>query len=630
MSDKEIFPFAPWPSVITPGKTGGLLDISEPAWNSQGSLLWRERQSSRASIMMASFQGERIEDLSGSYNPGGSLLYGGGAYDANGERLVFVDRSSGQLITARLDGTEFQPVTENLVQAASPKLSPDGRSILVVHSDGENDALWLVKLDGEEPPLPLVEGADFYNYPRWHPDGNQLAWMSWDHPHMPWDTSEIWLGRLDQGSGAGSRLLSRERIAGGEGISVLQPEFSPDGKWLAYLSDQSGWWQLHLYELDHHTHTRLTSAPAEGALPPWLQDREAFGFSPDSQRIYFLRNQDGFRSLWAWNLATGKEARIDLDETYTWLDWLAVSPLEDRLAAVASASDIPPRLITISPEGKTAVILQANPEALPRELFSRPQPLSWSSAEGITAHGLFYQPHHPRFQGSEKPPLLVIIHSGPTRQKFAEFQPRTQYFTSRGYAVLEVNYRGSSGYGRAYRQALKGLWGVADVEDCLSGALYTAERGWADRKNIFLLGSSSGGLTVFQALLRFPGLFRAGVALYPVVNHLALLEDPPKFERYYADWLIGPYPEREKDYRERSPVFFADRIQDPVAVFQGGADPIVPREQTEQIVQALKANGVPCQYQLYPDEGHGFKRSENITDLYKRIEGFLQENLAGK
>jgi dipeptidyl aminopeptidase/acylaminoacyl peptidase len=220
-----------------------------------------------------------------------------------------------------------------------------------------------------------------------------------------------------------------------------------------------------------------------------------------------------------------------------------------------------------------------------------------------------------------------MIHSGPTSQKFREFSSRTQFFTSRGFAVLEVNYRGSTGYGRSYRQALQGQWGVIDVDDCLSGAYYVTDQGWAERDKMALMGSSSGGLTVYQILVKYPGVFQAGIALYGIVNHLDLLKDPPKFERYYSEWLIGPYPEQEEKYRERSPVFFADQIQDPIAVFQGGKDPIVPRDQADQIIQKLRRNQVPHLYVLYLEEKHGFKTAENIADFYQQSLDFLNLHL---
>jgi dipeptidyl aminopeptidase/acylaminoacyl peptidase len=630
MKSTKVPPFGFWPSPITPGNTASHLSISEPAWNHEGKLLWRERDSSRASIRISAGETGSPGILSGSYQVGGSLLYGGGSFDCGREGLVFVDRISGQLISADQNGESFQALTQNLHQAASPKISADGKWALIIDSEGENDGLYLIDLENRQEPGQIDGSADFYNYPRWHPQGTLLAWMSWNHPHMPWTSSEIWLGKLEISPQGSPQLVDRERIAGGEEISVLQPEFSPDGRFLAYISDQSGWWQLYLYDLTSQNHAQLTHTPAEHALPAWLQDRGSYGFSPDSQHITFLRNQEGVRSLWTWDLKQGTEEQIILDESYTWLDWLAASPTRDEIAIIASASHLPPRLIRADRDGNTSIIRETSKVSLSRKVFSKPRSISWQNSSKVIVRGLFYPPHNPGFHSSGKPPLIVIIHSGPTRQKAADFQPRTQYFTSRGFAVLEVNYRGSSGYGRSYRQSLAGEWGVADVEDCLSGALFTAEQGWTDRENMFLLGSSSGGLTVFQTLVRHPGVFRAGITLYAVVNHLDLLNDPLKFERYYSDWLIGPYPETKDLYRDRSPVFLADKIQDPVLVFQGGQDSVVPQDQAEQIIKALDANGVPFEYYIYPEEGHGFKQAETIADFYNKTEQFIRQFLSDR
>jgi len=318
---------------------------------------------------------------------------------------------------------------------------------------------------------------------------------------------------------------------------------------------------------------------------------------------------------------------IQLDETYTWLEDISIAPDGSRFALIASGADLPARLITVNLEGKTEIIRLSTPGQIPRNSFSIPEPTSWASPEGQEIHGLFYPPQNPRYSGIGKPPLIVIIHSGPTRQKWVDFQPRTQYFTSRGYAILEVNYRGSTGYGKEYRQALMGKWGVSDVDDCLSGALHITGLGWADRNKMVVMGSSSGGMTVYQILVKYPGTFQAGISLYGIVNHLSLLESPSKFERHYSDWLIGPYPAAEELYRQRSPIFFADNIQDPVAVFQGGEDRIVPQDQAEQIVSALEKNQVPYLYRLYPEEGHSFKRISTLEDFYSQLGIFLEKHL---
>jgi len=630
MAKKDDLPYGQWPSPITPQNTGGLLDLSETAWNEKGDLFWRERSSRLGSIQMADPEGTEINRISGEINVGGGLLYGGGSYGIGEKRILLVEGDSQQLISLAGQENSSTTLTSDLVQTASPVISPNDQAALFIHSDGEQDALCYLNLQNTLDIQPLHGDADFYNYPRWHPQGDQIAWISWDHPQMPWEGGKLWLASLDFSRSGKLRLKSKTLIAGGEGFSVLQPAFSPDGKWLGYISEESGWWQIHIYDLESGEHKQLTTAPAEHALPPWLQNKNAYGFSPDSRRIYFLRNQDGLRSLWVKELEAEKETKIVLDHPFTWLDWFAISPREEKIALIASASDQPPSLITVDPAGKTAIIRNASKASLSQDYFSLPRPISWVMPDASSVKGLFYPPHNPDHTADGLPPLLVMVHSGPTSQKFAEFSPRTQFFTSRGYAVLEVNYRGSTGYGRAYRQALEGNWGEVDVDDCVQGAQFVTQQGWADGGKMALMGSSSGGLTVYQILVKFPGIFQAGIVLYGIVNQLDLLKNPPKFERYYSEWLIGPYPEAERLYRERSPIFFADRIQDPIAVFQGGKDPIVPQDQADQIILALQENQVPHLYTLYPEEGHGFKSAENVADFYQQSLNFLNIHLLGE
>jgi len=629
-TQKQIKPAGTWPSLISPEITGKLLEFSDPAWNKNSDLFWRERSSNQAGICQYSFNKKGVLDLSPGNNVAGGIGYGGGSFTVNGDSIVYVEKGSNQLYL--LSSADIQPkkLTTSLSKTAAPRISPSGKYLVFVHSDGTDDTISIIDFNGSFSPLPLITGADFYNYPRWHPDGLRLAWISWDHPYMPWDSSRLSLGELNENPGGLPTLKDEVLIAGGKGISIVQPEFSPDGRYLSYVSDQSGWWQIYILDLAVGIHKQLTHVQAEHTLPPWLQDQCTYGFSHDSRRIFFTRNQDGFSTLWQVNLESGQESQINLDEDYTWLEGFAISPQEDLIALIASRGDIPHRLITVRPAGQTSVVRNSAPEAQPRNIFSLPKPVSWSGSEGNLIHGLFYPPHNPSYTDNNLPPLMVIIHGGPTSQKWADFEPRAQYFSSRGYAVLVVNYRGSAGYGRDYRQALKKQWGVMDVEDCLSGAHFAANQGWVDPDKMALLGSSAGGLTVLQTLVIYPGVFRAGISLYGIANHLTLLENPPKFERFYPDWLLGPYPEEASVYRERSPLFSADNIRDPVAVFQGGKDPIVPLEQAEQIVSALRKNGVPHEYHLYPEEGHGFQRAENVQDFYLKADAFLRKYVISK
>jgi len=627
MPKKKNLPYGTWPSRITPELTGGLREISELNWSGDGRLMWVERRSNQSNLMAWDPARGDIKELSEDINVGGGIMYGGGSYTVCRDQVVFIEKGSSQLyIISGINSTAL-PLGSSPHTKSSPKISPDGSSLVHIESDGKNDSIKISNLTQTRNQQTLDSRFDFYNYLRWHPRGNQLAWVSWDHPHLPWDSSHLHLGNLNCSY---PEKLDLERdliISGGENISILQPEFSPDGSSLVYISDQSGWWQLYIYDLQTGHSKQLTSKKAEHAIPPWVQDQRSFAYSSLGKKLFFLRNQEGLRSLWSYDLKTQVETRIELDESYTWLEGLVVSPQDNQIALVASAADLPPRLIISSPDGKTRIIRDSSSMEIARDLFSLPKPITWTGTDGENIHGLFYQPNNPDYQGIGKAPLLIIIHSGPTRQKYVEYQPRTQYFTSRGYAVLEANYRGSTGYGRDYWQALKGQWGILDVSDVYQAAMALSRKGLVDKNRIVLMGSSSGGLTVFQALVKYPGVFKAGVSLYGIVNQLTLLENPPKFERYYSEWLIGPYPECARLYKERSPVFFAENLGDPVIIFQGGQDPIVPQDQAEQIVNALEENQIVYEYHLYPDEGHSFKKAGNVSDFYQKTEAFLRKHV---
>lgn len=623
MDKKRALPFGTWPSRITPDLTGNLREFSELSWSEDGCLLWVERQSNMSSLMAWDPQSTDIINLSGNINVGGGIMYGGGSYTVCRDQIVFIEKKTHQLYLISGFNSDPEHIKSSPHPKSSPRISPFGSILAYIESEGKEESVKFLDLPLDQGPETIVSGFDFYNYLRWHPDGTHLGWMSWNHPRMPWEEAYINLRELSPNSGNLPDDKSNSILIKFDNVCTLQPEFSPDGQFLAYISDKTGWWQINLLHLKSKDIKQLTKSTADHALPPWLQNQCFYGFGPDSKQIYFIRNQQGFGSLWQINLTGFAENQIKLDDKYTWMEALAVSSKEDLIALVASGGRTPPQIIITNPEGNYHVIRRAGDREIDPDLFSRPEAISWQDPQGHSVHGLFYQPHHPFYSADGKPPLLIIIHSGPTRQKYAEFQPRTQYFTSRGYAVLEINYRGSTGYGRDYWEALKGRWGVLEVEDVYQAALSLSDQGLIDKNRIALLGSSSGGLTVFQALVKYPGVFKAGISLYGIVNHLTLLKNPPKFEQYYSEWLIGPYPENAQLYEDRSPVFFAGNIKDPLIIFQGGQDPIVPQDQAEQIVNALESNQTSFEYHLYPDEGHSFKKAANVSDFYQKIEAFL-------
>ena len=550
-------------------------------------------------------------------------MYGGGSFTVRGEKIVTVEKGTNQLYLLSPSGDSAEKLDLPLKGTASPLISPDGETLIFAHTTGEVDNVKTLQFEHPSSQKLLLSGADFYNYLRWHPDGTHLAWISWNHPHMPWDSSQLFLGEIKCDQDKHPTIDPILHVAGWEGNSILQPEFSPDGKYLAYISDQDGWWQLYLHSLVSGELNQLTCADADHGLPPWLQNQCTYGFSPDGKRIFFIRNQLGFASLWEIELTSGLERKIELDEEYTWLESLAVSPLGDQIALVASGGRKPPEVIITDPAGESKVIQKATRIKYPVNLFSRPEPISLDIWDDDSIHGLFYKPHNPEYGGKDKPPLLIIIHSGPTRQKYAEFQPRTQYFTSRGYAVFEVNYHGSTGYGRRYWEILNQNWGEIDVEDVKRAADKIKELDLVDPEKIVIMGSSSGGYTAYNLLIQHPQDFRAAVILYGVSDLLSLSTNPLKFESYYDLWLVGPL--HKVSIRRSSLVSSANKIKTPLIIFQGGNDPVVPIEQAEEIVKQLKKNDIPFEYHLYPEEGHGFKKSENLYDFYQKTEAFMKK-----
>lgn len=617
-------PYGTWPSPITPERIGQGLDFSDLAWNEDGTLVWRERRSDRGVVALQPPGESAFRELNSTFSISAGVGYGGGDFTAGLGKVIFVDKESKRLFQQPLGEGSPQAITPAFGSAASPRISPHGEYVLFVHSYEGQDTLAVVDLEGKKWPRKLVEGSDFYMHPRWSPEGKHIAWIEWDHPNMPWDGTRLALGEVRSSDQELPRPGNIIHVAGDEKTSIFQPEFSPDGKSLAYISDQEGWWQLYLYDLESGEHRQLTEQPAEHGLPAWVQEMRTYTFSGDGKSIYVIRFQEGFSSLVKIDLAAGKEHPVQLEPSYTHLEQISAAPRGDHIALIASSGVISHRIITIQ-NGKTRVIRRSTPEDLPGATFAEPQAVSFPTTRGETAHGLYYPPNHPRYAGKGTPPLLVLIHGGPTSHRSAEFSPLSQFFATRGYAVLQPNYRGSTGYGRPYRDALKGEWGVLDVEDAVEGARHLAQQGLADPNRLVIMGGSAGGFTVLKALEDHPGFFRAGICMYGVANQFTLAADTHKFEAHYLDTLLGPLPEASDLYRERSPIFFADQIRDAIAVFQGEEDQVVPKDQSETIVAALKDNGVPHIYHLYPGEGHGFRKSETLEHFYKAVEDFLKQ-----
>ena len=461
------------------------------------------------------------------------------------------------------------------------------------------NALCAVGFDGAQ--TVLVEGNDFYAAPRLSPDGRQLAWLCWDHPRMPWEGTELWLADvLDDGTLVDGRL-----VAGGPDESICQPEWSPDGV-LHFVSDRSGWWNLYAF-LDGVADP-LCPREAEFGAPHWSFGGSLYGFRRDG-RIVCAYSEAGVSHL--AELVDG--VLNPIDTPYEEIRELRVHG--DIVALLGGAPTIAPELARIDlATGATDVLAHSIPQPPASTYLSVPLAISYPSANGRTAHAFYYAPANPDHapQDGELPPLIVIGHGGPTGMAASTLKLSTQYWTSRGFAVLDVNYGGSTGFGRAYRNLLEHQWGVVDVEDCVAGARHLAEQGVVDPQRLLIRGSSAGGLTVLSALA-FHDVFKAGASYYGVSDLAGLDADSHKFESHYNQYLIAPPERAPAVYRERSPIHHTDKLRRPMIFFQGLDDKVVPPQQSESMVEALRARRLPVAYLTLEGEGHGFRKADSVV-----------------
>lgn len=530
--------------------------------------------------------------------------YGGGAFNVLDGTLYFSDFADQRLYRQAGEGLP-EPITpEAPIRYADAVWDNVRRRILCICEDHSGD--------GQEPVNQivavaddvkiLVSGNDFYASPRLSPNGSQLAWMTWNHPNMPWDGTELWVAEVDTDGCLGEAL----KVAGGLTESVFQPEWSPDGV-LYFISDRTDWWNL--YRWQNGKTEALCSKAAEFGLPQWGLAMTTYGFE-SAESLICSYTEDGIQHL--ARLHTQSLELSEIETPYSHIGGLQVT---SGFAAFVGGSVAQPGTLALLnlTTGTIEEIRRSSDITIDPGYLSIPQVLEFPTEQGLTAYGFYYPPQNQDFTAppSERPPLLVKSHGGPTAATSATFNPGIQYWTSRGIAILDVNYGGSTGYGRAYRDRLKGQWGVVDVDDCVNGAKYLAAQGWVDGDRLCIDGGSAGGYTTLAALA-FRDVFKAGASFYGVSNLTALATDTHKFESRYLDGLIGAYPEEAELYRVRSPINAVDQLSCPVIFFQGDEDKIVPPNQAEMMVAALKAKGLPVAYVLYKGEQHGFRKAENI------------------
>ncbi|MBV9101155.1 MAG: S9 family peptidase [Candidatus Dormibacteraeota bacterium] len=534
--------------------------------------------------------------------------YGGGALHVAGGTVYFSNAPDRRLYAMESDAAP-RPLTPDLgdVRYADMRLDSTRDRLVVVCEDHRgsrvvNDIRVLPR-DGGEPET-IVSGNDFYSNPRVSPDGTRMAWLTWNQPNMPWDGTELWTAEL----GADGRPRDARRVAGGPREAVFQPEWSPDSV-LHFITDPTGWWNLYRWDGDE-AHP-LCPMEAECGQPAWAFGLSSYAFLDDG-RIALSACRDG---LWRVGLLSPDGGGFDdLGLAITDVDGCVVSD-GVRIGLLAGGEREPLSAVVVQPGDRSHTVLRRSTDLdIDDALISAAIPVSFPGWEGATAHAFFYAPRSDTCEAGpeETPPLLVRAHGGPTSATTPAMDPLVQYWTSRGFAFLDVNYGGSTGYGRAYRERLNLQEGVVDVGDCVAGALHMAETGRADGARLLIEGGSAGGYIVLCAMT-FHDAFAAGSSLFGIADIETLVAETHKFEAQYFETMVGPYPLRRHVYHDRSPIHFIERVRRPVILFQGLDDPIVPRNQAETMFASLCEAGIPTAYIGYPGEEHGFRQAANIA-----------------
>ena len=613
---------SPWSAERIVAATRGL---GEPRVDGER-LYWLESRPAEGGrqVVMTLAGDQRRELLPAPHNARSRVHeYGGGSYTV-ADGVVYFSHYPDQGIYRAEHGRVAPLLVVDGLRFADYRVDGRRRRLLAVCEDhrggGEPvNRLVAVALDGSDAePRVLASGADFYAAPALSPDGRWLAWLQWRHPWMPWDGTELWLAELDD---AGLPTAPR-RLAGSAEESLCEPRWSPDGV-LHVVCDRGGWWNL--YRLWDGQLQALCPREAEFASPHWQFDQRSYDFTADGTLVCRYTRH----GLWHLARLDGIGHLHEIALPYT--DLGGVTALGTEVVLMAGSPTEAPALIRVEPgRGGYTVVEHSGGLAVDPTCISEPRPVYFPTGDDQQAHAFFYSPRNGDFQAppGERPPVLVKLHGGPTAATGSVLNPGIQFWTSRGFALLDVNYGGSTGFGRAYHQRLDGQWGVVDVADCINAVRHAAAEGWVDAGRSAIRGGSAGGYTVLAALA-FPNVFRAGASHYGISDLETLAQDTHKFESRYLERLIGPYPQARERYRARSPIHHPEGLSAPVIFFQGLEDRVVPPDQAETMVAALRAKGLPVAYVPFPGEQHGFRQAANIRRsleaelyFYGRIFGF--------
>ncbi len=631
MPDIDIKPYGSWKSPITSALiVSKSVGLNQPTIDGRD-IYWVEMRPSeggRNVIVRLDPAGTITEINPPPFNARNRVHeYGGGDYVVrNG--LVCFSNFADQRVYKQLSGLPLQPITPEAALRYADPIFDDQRGRLICvredhtvsGSEAVNTLVGLKLENSESGGEILVSGNDFYSSPRLSRDGSRLAWLSWNHPNMPWDESELWVAEVS----ANGALINAKCVAGGNKESIFQPEWSPDGK-LYFVSDRTGWWNLYRVTGNEEIEP-LTQIDAEFGMPQWVFGMSCYAFESADKIVCTYSDRGIFHLA---TIDTQAREMQPISTTYSDVSYVRAAP---GLAVFRAGSPTQPLSIVRLDlaTGNLEELRRSSTLEIDPGYLSIPQAIEFPTENGLTAHAFFYPPQNQDYRAPEHelPPLLVKSHGGPTSAAVSAQSLHIQYWTSRGIAVLDVNYGGSTGYGRAYRERLKDKWGVVDVDDCVYGARHLVERGEVDGNRLMITGGSAGGYTTLCALT-FRDTFKAGASHYGVSDAEALAKETHKFESRYLDGLIGPYPERQDIYYQRSPINFTDRLSCSAIFFQGLEDKVVPPNQAEMMVAALREKGIPVAYVPFEGEQHGFRQAKNIQRaldgelyFYSRVFGF--------
>ncbi len=642
--DGLVAPYGSWRSPISGDLLAGggiVLDALQPSGT--GGLLWlegRPLEGGRNVVCRWEPGGDPVDLTPPGFDVRTRVHeYGGGAYVVHGDAVIFSNFADQRLWRQEGDAPPRpltpEPERPAALRYADGRVTPDGALLVCVRESHDPEGrvvneLVAMPTDGSAAPWVLAGGRDFYASPRFSPDAGQLAWLEWDHPRMPWDGTELKVAEVAGGTALGEPRL----VAGGPEESVFQPEWSPGGT-LHFVSDRTGWWNLYRERDGGASRASgkddaepLAPMEAEFGAPQWVFGLSTYAFLPGG-RIACIHGRGPVERLGVIEPGASRPTPLDLPFTSFYPPQLQA--VSERLGCIAGSSTRTTAVVLVDPAtGEVETLRRARELDLDPRYLSVPRPVEFPTEGGLTAHALYYPPANAdvRAPDGELPPLVVTTHGGPTAGVVDLLKLGVQFLTSRGLAVVDVDYGGSTGYGRAYRERLKGRWGVVDLDDCVNAARYLVAKGEVDGTRLAITGGSAGGYTTLCALA-FRDVFAAGSSWFGVADLETFVHDTHNFESRYLDQLVGPWPERAEVYRERSPIHAADRIDRPVLLIQGLEDRVVPPAQAEAMARALAERGIPHAYLTFEGEQHGFRRAESVKraaeaelSFYGRVFGF--------